>query len=408
MKTKSCISFLLFLAVCCGSVQAAQYTILAWNDLGMHCYNRDFRDLAVLPPFNNLWAQVIKIGNPPRIITNGIRVTYSFPNNTYSIGKSNFWDYEDKLFGVNLPSNIGLTGKGLSGIMDRKGDHFIAEGIPITEFQDSAPATPYPYQLAKIVVRDSATNTILATQTTVAPVSNEMRCDSCHYDGGVEGISTGRVETNILALHDEDNSEDYPPGHTGLLMQRRPVLCAECHGSNALNAPGAAGIPSLSRAMHKKHADEVPSNTNGCYLCHPGPQTQCLRDVMSTKFNIGCISCHGNMDRVAQNPSPWLNEPRCDSAACHGSKYAQNAALYRVSTGHNGIYCAACHDSPHAIAASREQNDAIKFLALQGRTGTLSNCLACHSSSPMAPGPHGALASGFSISPGALLPLLKD
>ena len=28
------------------------YKILAWNDLGMHCYNRDFSDLAVLPPYN--------------------------------------------------------------------------------------------------------------------------------------------------------------------------------------------------------------------------------------------------------------------------------------------------------------------------------------------------------------------
>ena len=30
------------------------YKILAWNDLGMHCYNRDFSDLAVLPPYNTL------------------------------------------------------------------------------------------------------------------------------------------------------------------------------------------------------------------------------------------------------------------------------------------------------------------------------------------------------------------
>ncbi len=366
MKTKTCICIILFLAVFAGSVQASEYVILAWNDLGMHCYNRDFRDLAVLPPYNNLMAQVIKVGNPP---TNHNRWYYGyiqFPDNTYSVGKSNFWDYAQQLFGVNLPPNIGLTGKGLSGVMDRKGDHFIAEGIPLTEFHDSAPSVPYPYQLATIVVRDIVTNSILASQTTVAPVSNEMRCDNCHYDGGVEGISTGRVETNILTLHDKENSDEYPPGHTGLLMQRRPVLCAECHGSNALNAAGVAGVPSLSRAMHRKHADEVAQNTDGCYLCHPGPQTKCLRDVMSTREGMGCISCHGNMDKVAQNPSPWLNEPRCDSSACHGSNYAQNQVLYRMSTGHGGVYCAACHDSPHAIAPSREQNDSIKFISSSG------------------------------------------
>ena len=45
------------------------YVVLSWNDLGMHCYNRDFNDLAVLPPYNNLWAQVIRVGNPPQVIT---------------------------------------------------------------------------------------------------------------------------------------------------------------------------------------------------------------------------------------------------------------------------------------------------------------------------------------------------
>ncbi|MBI5585157.1 MAG: hypothetical protein HY892_15190, partial [Deltaproteobacteria bacterium] len=113
------------------------YVVLAWNDLGMHCYNRDFSDLGVLPPFNNLWAQVIKLGDPPQKITTGITVTYEFPDNTYSVGKSNFWTYAQKLFGLAapLPANVGLTGKGLSGTMDLAGDHFEAEGIPLLEIE---------------------------------------------------------------------------------------------------------------------------------------------------------------------------------------------------------------------------------------------------------------------------------
>jgi hypothetical protein len=50
------------------NVSAANtYKILAWNDLGMHCYNRDFADLAVLPPYNTLWVQVVLMGNPPQV-----------------------------------------------------------------------------------------------------------------------------------------------------------------------------------------------------------------------------------------------------------------------------------------------------------------------------------------------------
>jgi hypothetical protein len=66
-----------------------------------------------------------------------------------------------------------------------------------------------------------------------------------------------------------------------------------------------------------------------------------------------------------------------------------------MSTGHGGLYCAACHDSPHAVAPSREANDQIKFRALQGSPGMLRNCLACHASTPQGPGrgPHGMLAA---------------
>jgi hypothetical protein len=60
-----------------------------------------------------------------------------------------------------------------------------------------------------------------------------------------------------------------------------------------------------------------------------------------------------------------------------------------MSTGHGGVRCAGCHDSPHAIAKSSQPNDAIKFIAWQGHAGTLSKCTACHATEPTDAGPHG-------------------
>lgn len=356
------------------------YVVLAWNDLGMHCLNSDFADLAVLPPYNTLWAQVIRRDPQPQLVTTGITVTYFFADNTYSVGKTNFWDYDQGLFGVDLPANIGLTGKGLAGQMDLHGDHFLAEGIPLTEYSDSAPTVPQPFQLATVRVYDQASGALLAETTTVAPVSSEMRCDTCHADGQEaslpHGIATGKTETNILTLHDQENATDYPAG-TGKLMDNRPVLCAQCHASNALGTAGAPGIPNLSKAMHAAHADEQDPE-NGCYACHPGPTTRCLRDVMATEHAMTCTDCHGSMTQVAQNPNPWLNEPSCSNAACHGSAARQDHPLYRFSSGHSRIYCSGCHDSPHAIAPSREARDGLKFTALQGAPGPLSDCTVCH------------------------------
>lgn len=356
------------------------YVLVGWNDLGMHCYNRDFQDLAVLPPYNTLWAQVIRRGDPPEIITNGVTVGYSFPDNTYSVGKSNFWQYDQQLFGVDLPDNVGLTGHGLAGQMDRKGDYFVVDGIPLTEFVDNDWNIPQPYQLAELVARNTRGH-VIARNTVVAPVSTEMHCDNCHFDGGVEGIATGRVETNILTLHDREHQDAYPIDHPGPLMGRRPILCAECHASNALGMPGVGDIPSLSNAMHSNHAGRVPDSLEGCYNCHPGPQTRCLRDIMSQKYGLDCVDCHGGMEQIKQNPNPWLNEPRCDG--CHTDpRYSQDQSLYRFSKGHGGIYCEACHDSTHAIAPSSQPRDAIKFVNLQGHTGTLETCTVCHLTLP--------------------------
>ena len=103
--------------------------------------------------------------------------------------------------------------------------------------------------------------------------------------------------------------------------------------------------------MHGKHREE----TSNCYACHPGPTTQCLRGVMATQYDFTCTNCHvGGMQAMAsENRTAWHDEPRCGN--CHGSQYSENTGtLYRLSTGHGGLYCESCHNSTHAILPSRE------------------------------------------------------
>src|SRR5512138_704883 len=50
------------------SVTLGDYTVLAWNDLGMHCLNPAYDKLMILPPYNTVWVQVVKRGDPPQLV----------------------------------------------------------------------------------------------------------------------------------------------------------------------------------------------------------------------------------------------------------------------------------------------------------------------------------------------------
>gem|GEM_PF-3161579 len=358
---------------------AQSHIVIGWNDLGMHCSNKDFSSLVVLPPYNNVRAQVIRVGDAdhlPVVVTENLRVTYEIPGNTYSVGKTNFWSYEDQIFGANLPDNVGLTGNGLSGEMTAVDDHFEVTGIPITPYTDADLVNEDPFQLGLLTVYDLS-DQALATAPPVVPVSNEINCvgSGCHSS-----------EQQILNEHAEEAGFDP--------INDKPILCASCHSSNALGAPGQPGVPSLSQAIHEKHGER----TDDCYKCHPGPNTQCLRDVMKTEHGFTCQSCHGSVSDVGhsidQGREPWLEEPSCGATACHGANYAEEPGkLFRESRGHGGLFCSACHGEPHAIVPSGEARDNVQNIALQGFAGTLSACQTCHGVVPSGPGPHGIVVA---------------
>lgn len=363
-----------------------QYIVVAWNDLGMHCANLDFSNLCILPPYNNQKVQVIQKGSSsalPVVMTgtSGIYVTYEIPGNTESATKTNFWNYAQQLFGVPLAPNMGLAGFGMTGTMSPSTEnYYYAEGIPITAYPDATPTVPDPYQLT-LIKAYSSTNQLLATTQSVIPVAHEINCISsgCHSS-----------EMNILQMHDQ------VPGFN---IANKPIFCATCHADNALGMPGQPGVPPFSQVMHEKHGEFINTGTNNdCYKCHPGPNTLCWRDVMhGTPGGITkCQDCHGSVSQVGHSidsgREPWLEEPSCGAASCHGPNYAEEPGkLFRNSRGHGGLFCSTCHGSPHAIFPSDNPRDNVQNIALQGYAGTLSDCSVCHGYLPAGPGPHGIM-----------------
>jgi hypothetical protein len=352
-------------------LNSTQYVVFAWNDLGMHCSNPTYDKAVLLPPYNNLWVQVVKRGNPPQIVTAGLTVEYSILNNTSSYNKEfygQFWDNAKALFGIQLVKDTGLNlvdpaiHNGLSGKMVAKADHFEADGIPITPINDDGSWNPY--QVGQITVRNAAGAVVAQTDATV-PISSEINCAKCHG---------GDAFQDILVKHDTRNGTS--------LVNSQPVLCASCHGDPALGAP-KNGNKYLSDAVHGFHSTVDPQPN--CYDCHPGGVTQCSRSLAHTTADGNCTTCHGNLANVSSSIEngriPWANEPAC--VTCHPGVAEVNTqtTLYRNSTGHGGIYCTSCHSSPHAMVPTSVTIDNYQALQYQGAAKAIGSCGACHSTS---------------------------
>jgi hypothetical protein len=453
------------------TASTARYTLIAWNDLGMHCMDGiDYSVFSILPPYNNLNAQLVN-ASTGKVVTSGVTLTYESMAdatgsiNTSSAGKTDFWTWVRTIYGAAPAANVGLTGNMTPTLTPRplafNASHgwFEATGLPITPYADGGAKNFYP--MVKVVARDG-TGKVLATTSTVLPVSDEITCAACHASRAETETNPARTaarprsgwvndtnaekdwKKNILKLHDERQSGnatynkaliaiDRPAGLYESALAGSPVLCAACHGSNALPGTGIAGVSMLTSAVHAGHgtvmdpttSQALDSSTNrqACYLCHPGSVTKCLRGAMGDATNpdgtaaMGCQSCHGNMTNVGDpGRVGWLEEPTCQ--ACHfngkrtltavkpdgspivvtDTRFATNPnvpmagfSLFRFSKGHGGLQCEACHGSTHAEYPSSHANDNVQSITLQGYAGTIRECKVCHAATPLSAtgGPHG-------------------
>ncbi|MCX6052631.1 MAG: hypothetical protein NTZ60_08985 [Campylobacterales bacterium] len=450
------------------------YTLLAWNDLGMHCFDgSDFSVFSILPPYNNLNAHLItKDGTSNKHMTMGVTLTYESltyngHTNTKSSTKTNFWNYLTSLFpGATSVSDVGLTGNSAPSTvphaMTYNANHswWEADGIPIINRDDNNATNYYP--MVRVVAKNTA-GTTLATADVVLPVSDEMDCKKCHastvastaarpiagWENSTDALKDYKL--NILKLHDEKhpiNSTDlaavkakgytnYQASLYNTAKAGNPILCASCHSSNALATTSIGNAKSLTASLHSKHSGVTdPSNgltlnnsTNrdACYSCHPGAATECLRGAMGSAKNpdgsqmMQCQSCHGTMSDVGNtNRTGWMDEPNCQVCHQNGQRYtsalvngsmrtvldtkfatnpnkpANGVSLYRFSTGHGNLQCSSCHGSTHAIFPSSHAEDNVISNQVQGHSGTIAECTACHTTMPSTTtgGPHGMHSVG--------------
>lgn len=417
---------------------AANYQVLGWNNLGMHCMDSDYSIFSILPPYNTIEAQLI-VGGKLMTNTAGYTVSYqavadaSGSINSTSLDKGNFYKFTSQLYGA-APVNAGLAGWSMPGLSNAPqsmlfestntpapGVHvpvnwFRAEGIPITPYDDAMRKNAYP--LMRLVVRDANSN-IVASSAIVLPVSDEMDCRMCHASGTQiatqpaagwvwDGNPERDYRLNILRLHDErqfaqhgnlytnalaDRGFSYRGLYWGTVANGQPVLCAKCHASEALGTGSYGNTPPLTASIHSQHASAMDpvlgitldssANRAACYRCHPGSTTKCLRGAMGAavasdgSMEMQCQSCHGNMSAVGSiNRVGWFMEPNCQS--CHTGPATHNNGQIRYTSAFDGITPRVPVDTLFATTSNTPAPGLSLFRFSQGHGGL--QCEACHGS----------------------------
>lgn len=412
-----------------------EYVLLAWCTLGEKCISDCDAHWSLLPPGSTLYAQLVRRGFQPQIVTENVEITFAAPPGSMDpASQVQFWDHARSLVGKDLPRNVSAAGVGLTGTMklNEKLRTFMVGGIPVLPYADDGSLAPYP--LFTIQARDVATGEVLAMTRVVAPVSTEIGCRNCHGGAwrkhGAMGIAA-ETAVDVLAVHDRRHKTD--------LLARaeagNPVLCQSCHPDPLLNAEGDPGRLNLPAAIHGFHVHYLLDRPGPepCHACHPtGPDsyTYCARGVHASQVGLNCTHCHGTLEDHALsllraekqagkpkaellmrglrprlvsamedvNPrTPWNDQPDC--LGCH-KDFERPASrdvlafndwvrgpsgLYRLRTDDAGLMCQSCHGPTHAeypaVNKFHPDLDAIQPLQYQGTTGVIGsrgNCGVCH------------------------------
>jgi hypothetical protein len=415
---------------------SSNYRVLAVNDLGMHCIDREFSVYSILPPFNVVNAQAVRLsatGFPTLLDDAAVDIRYSpvmdasGSINSRSAGKSDFWDHVAYDYGAALPAGQGLLGLYMPDDAPDAGPQpfaydagkgcFAAAGIPAIDKDDAGADRPYP--LLRVSAFDKATGAFLASTDVVVPVSSETDCQNCHATGMIAASSSSvtwsdeadeeiQTKLNVLLIHDQKNGTD--------LYSKKHILCASCHYSPALDLAGAGPQGAqlehgfFSHVMHGYHGERVDNEGNPvfpengdaastCYQCHPGAKTKCYRGAMASA-GYECRHCHGGMlavggvhdlapggsldgTRDGQRRLPWMDVPRCQS--CHTGDAVTHLTGADLAFAPDGIRLAQAYrtgdPSSSAILATNKkyaENNNTLFRFSKGHGGIL--CENCHGS----------------------------
>jgi len=189
-------------------------------------------------------------------------------------------------------------------------------------------------------------------------------------------------------------------------MANAGLLCQDCHGQLAqvgndfskFVTPANPGDFRLASDFYTNpNTLRVPwANEPSCGSCHTGDVMDNLHNAVDTlgspSDNVRLVQAYRIGDSKATPIVPG-NKRFAENTVAANDPGAGNPMLYRVSKGHKGVFCEACHGATHGIWPNKnpDANDNVTAQQLQGHTGTIAECSTCHTGDlgVTLDGPHG-------------------
>jgi hypothetical protein len=222
--------------------------------------------------------------------------------------------------------------------------------------------------------------------------------------------SNGNLRNSIAAreiLH-QTCYQCHPGRRTDCLrgaMATGGMLCQDCHGDmqqvgddfTRNVSPANPGAFELASDFYTNPATpRVPwANEPTCGSCHTGDAMDNMHGDPGTigdpDDGIRLMQAYLSTDSKATPIVP--SNHRFAENMIETGPAAGNPMLYRVSKGHEGVFCEACHGATHGIWPNKnpKANDNVAANQLQGHTGTITECAVCHTGDlgNNLDGPHG-------------------
>ncbi|HBE92733.1 MAG TPA: cytochrome C [Gammaproteobacteria bacterium] len=190
-------------------------------------------------------------------------------------------------------------------------------------------------------------------------------------------------------------------------MANGGMLCQDCHGDmeqvgdDFTRTVGEVGGGFELAGDFYDHTSETPrvpwANEPGCGSCHTGDAMNNLAGTAGAVVNN--VDAEGNADGVRLFQAFRSGDAKATPIVPTNKRFAENVIeaenpavtgpddprignpmLYRVSKGHEGVFCEACHGATHGIWPNKNPNanDNVTATQLQGHTGTITECDTCH------------------------------